>query len=236
MRSNENPIGRLLGFGPASAGNPPAQIVGVVGDVRESSLTRDPSPELFFTFAQSNWALSSVSLVVRTAGDPVLLTKSVVSAIRALDPAQPVYNVKTMTDVVQGSVADRKLYLGLLATFAGVALALAIAGIYGVMSYGVTQRTREFGIRLALGSESTRVQRLVVWEGTKLALLGIAIGLPSAYLATKLLASVLYGVAPGDLPTLVAVAAILGVVSVVASYLPSRRVTAVDPIIAMRAE
>jgi predicted permease len=233
---NENPIGRLLGFGPASAGNPPAQIVGVVGDVRESSLTRDPSPELFFTFAQSNWALSSVSLVVRTAGDPVLLTKSVVSAIRALDPAQPVYNVKTMTDVVQGSVADRKLYLGLLATFAGVALALAIAGIYGVMSYGVTQRTREFGIRLALGSESTRVQRLVVWEGTKLALLGIAIGLPSANHATKLLASVLYGVAPGDLPTLVSVAALLGVVSVVASYLPSRRVTAVDPIIAMRAE
>ena len=104
------------------------------------------------------------------------------------------------------------------------------------MSYGVTQRTREFGIRLALGSETTRVQRLVVWEGTKLALYGVAIGLPSAYVATKLLKSVLYGVAPGDVPTLLGVAAVLGVVSVVASYLPSRRVTSVDPIIAMRAE
>ena len=144
--------------------------------------------------------------------------------------------LKTMTDVVQGSVADRKLYLGLLGTFAAVALALAIAGIYGVMSYGVTQRTREIGIRLALGSQTTRVQGLVVWQGTKLALLGLAIGLPAAFLATKLLRSVLYGVAPGDLPTLVVVAAMLAVVSVIASYLPSRRVTSVDPIIAMRAE
>jgi predicted permease len=233
---HENAVGKLLSFGPASATNPPTMIIGVVGDVRESSLTRNPSPELFFPFPQANWALSNVSLVIRTTGNPTLVTKSVVSAIRALDPAQPVYNIKTMSEVVQGSVADRKLYLGLLGTFAGVALALAIAGIYGVMSYGVTQRTREFGIRLALGSETTRVQRLVVWEGTKLALFGVAIGLPSAYLATKLLKSVLYGVAPGDAPTLLGVAVILGAVSVVASYLPSRRVTAVDPIIAMRSE
>jgi len=233
---HENPIGKLVGFGPASANNPPAMIVGVVGDVRESSLTKNPAPEMFFTFPQANWALSNVSLVVRTAGNPTLLTKSIISAIRTLDAAQPVYNVKTMTEVVQGSVADRKLYLGLLGTFAGVALALAIAGIYGVMSYGVTQRTREFGIRLALGSETTRVQRLVVWQGTKLALYGVAIGLPAAYVATKLLKSVLYGVAPGDVPTLLAVAAVLAGVSVVASYLPSRRVTSVDPIIAMRAE
>ena len=233
---NENAVGKLLAFGPITPTNPPVMIIGVVGDVRESSLTLEPRPELFFPFSQSSGALSNVSLVVRTAGNPTLVTKSVVAAIRALDETQPVYNIKTMSEVVQGSVADRKLYLGLLGTFAGVALALAMAGIYGVMSYGVTQRTREFGIRLALGSETARVQRLVVWEGTKLALLGVAIGLPSAYVATKLLRSVLYGVAPGDLPTLLGVALVLGVVSVVASYLPSRRVTAVDPIIAMRAE
>jgi putative ABC transport system permease protein len=233
---NESAVGKLLAFGPISATNPAAMIIGVVGDIRESSLTMDPRPELFFTFGQSGGLLSNVSLVVRTAGNPTLATSSIVSAIRAIDPAQPVYNVKTMTDVVQGSVADRKLYLGLLGTFAGVALALAIAGIYGVMSYGVTQRTREFGIRLALGSETRRVQRLVVWEGTKLALYGIAIGLPTAFIATKLLTSVLYGVTPGDIPTLLGVAVVLGTVSVAASYLPSRRVTSVDPIIAMRAE
>ena len=136
-----------------------------------------------------------------------------------------------MTNVVRGSVANSRLYLGLLATFAGVALALAIAGIYGVMAYGVSQRTREFGIRMALGSETARVQRLVVWQGTQLALLGVVLGLPAAYLATKLLSGVLYGVAPGDPLTLVAVAGILATVSVVASYLPSRRVTSVDPIL-----
>jgi predicted permease len=233
---NESAVGKLLAFGPITPTNPPVMIVGVVGDVRESSLTSEPRPELFFPFSQSGGALSNVSLVIHSAGNPALVTKSVVSAIRALDPAQPVYNIKTMSEVIQGSVADRKLYLGLLGTFAGVALALAVAGIYGVMSYGVTQRTREFGIRLALGSETRRVQRLVVWEGTKLALYGVAIGLPAAYVATKLLKSVLYGIAPGDVPTLLGVAALLGAVSVVASYLPSRRVTSVDPIIAMRAE
>jgi predicted permease len=233
---NESAVGKLLAFGPITATNPPVTIVGVVGDVRESSLTLDPRPVLYFPSGQAGGSLANMTLVVRTAGEPAAVTKTVVNAIHAVDPTQPVFSIKTMTDVVQGSVADRKLYLGLLGTFAGVALALAIAGIYGVMSYGVTQRTREFGIRLALGSETTRVQRLVVWQGTKLALLGIAIGLPAAYLATKLHKSVLYGVAPGDMPTLFGVAAVLGLVSVAASYLPSRRVTTVDPIIAMRAE
>jgi ABC-type antimicrobial peptide transport system permease subunit len=141
-----------------------------------------------------------------------------------------------MDAVVSGSVANQRLYLGLLGTFAGIALALAIAGIYGVMSYGVSQRTREFGIRLALGSDTKRVQRLVVWEGTRLALTGLAIGLPSAFLLAKLLDSVLYGVAPDDPPTFGGVALLLAAVSVVASYLPARRVTRVDPIVAMRME
>jgi ABC-type antimicrobial peptide transport system permease subunit len=141
-----------------------------------------------------------------------------------------------MDAVVAGSLGDRRLYLGLLGTFAGVALVLAVAGIYGVISYSVAQRTREFGIRLALGSEVTRVQRLVVWNGARLALLGLAIGLPAAFGLTRLIAGLLYGVAPWDPVTFVGVAVVLGAVSLVASYVPARRVSRVDPIIAMRTE
>jgi putative ABC transport system permease protein len=232
----EDPVGKALQFGTPSPTNPPTVIVGMVGNVRQSSLTTEPLPELYFPTGQAGGALANMTLLVRTSGDPMAVSKSVQNAISAIDPSQPVYLVQTMTDVVRGSVSNSKLYLGLLATFAGVALALAIAGIYGVMAYGVTQRTREFGIRLALGSETARVQRLVVWQGTRLALLGVAIGLPAAYLATKLLSSVLYQVTPGDPLTLFGVAALLATVSVAASYLPSRRVTRVDPIIAMRAD
>jgi ABC-type antimicrobial peptide transport system permease subunit len=147
-----------------------------------------------------------------------------------------VFKVQSMDEVVRGSVGDRRLYLGLLGAFAGVALALAVAGIYGVISYSVAQRTREFGIRIALGSEVGRVQRLVVWHGARLALLGLAVGVPAAFVLTRLLGTLLYGVAPGDPLTFTAVAALLGVVSLVASYLPARRVARVNPIVAMRAE
>jgi len=157
-----------------------------------------------------------MTLVVRTTSDPLGMTKPVVAAIRAIDPTQPVFGIQTMDDVVRGSVANQRLYLGLLSTFAGIALALAVAGIYGVMSYGVSQRTREFGIRLALGSSTDRVKRLVVWQGARLALTRLAIGLPSAFLLAKLLESVLYGVSPNDPLTFAAVALVLAVVSVVA--------------------
>ena len=234
--AGEDPIGKALEFGTVTPTNPASVIVGVVGSVRQASLTAEAAPEIYFPTGQAGGQLANMTLVVRASGDPMNLSRSVQNLIRSIDPAQPVYRIETMENVVRGSVANSRLYLGLLATFAGVALSLAIAGIYGVMAYGVSQRTREFGIRMALGSDTHRVQRLVVWQGAKLALLGVVVGLPSAYLATKLLAGVLYGVAPGDPTTLFAVAGILATVSVVASYLPSRRVTSVDPIIAMRAE
>jgi ABC-type antimicrobial peptide transport system permease subunit len=211
-------------------------IVGIVGSVRQSGLARDPQPEVYFPIGQAGGSLANMTLVVRTAREPLGMTKPVVGVIRDIDPSQPVFAIQTMDDVVSGSIANQKLYLGLLGTFAAIALALAIAGIYGVMSYGVSQRTREFGIRLALGSDTHRVQRLVVWEGTRLALTGLAIGIPVAFLLSKLLATVLYGVAPNDPLTFGAVAVLLAIVSVVASYLPARRVTRVDPIVAMRVE
>lgn len=230
----EDPIGKTILFGQPGPNNPPVAIVGVVGNVRQSGLAQDPRPEVYFPIGQAGGSIANMTLVVRTAGEPLGMTRPVVAAIRDVDAAQPVFGIQTMAAVVSGSVANQRLYLGLLGTFAGIALALAIAGIYGVMSYGVSQRTREFGIRLALGSDTGRVQRLVVWEGTRLALLGLAIGLPSAFLLAKLLDSVLYGVAPNDPLTFAGVAMVLAAVSVVASYLPARRVMRVDPIVAMR--
>ena len=233
---NENPIGQSILFGQPGPNNPPVDIVGIVGTVRQSGLAQNPRPEVYIPTGQASGSLANMTLVVRTAGDPSAATKPIVAAIREIDAAQPVFGIQTMDDVVRGSVANQRLYLGLLGTFAGIALALAIAGIYGVMSYGVSQRTREFGIRLALGSNTSRVQRLVVWQGVQLALTGLAIGLPSAFLLSRLLGSVLYGVEPNDPLTFAAVAVLLAAVSVVASYLPARRVTLVDPIVAMRAE
>jgi len=234
---NEDPIGKALYAGGAPQPNtPPIIIVGVVGDIRESRLDAKPQPVLYFPYTQNTWALGDMVLVVKSAGDEMRLAKPVEAAIRSVDPTQPVFAVRSMEDVISRSIADRRLYLGLLGAFAGIALLLAIAGIYGVMSYSVTQRTREFGIRLALGSEASRVRRLVVWQGTRLALVGLVVGLPSAFLLTRLLRSLLYTVQPGDPATLLGVSLLLAIVSVLASYVPARRATRVDPIIAMRAE
>jgi predicted permease len=234
---NEDPIGKAIYAGGAPQPNtPPIIIVGIAGDVRESRLDEKPQPVLYFPYTQNTWALGDMVLVVKSAGDEMRLAKPIQAAIRSVDPTQPVFAVRSMSDVISQSIADRRLYLGLLGVFAGVALLLAIAGIYGVMSYSVTQRTREFGIRLALGSEASRVRRLVVWQGTRLALIGLVLGIPSAFLLTRLLRSLLYDVQPGDPATLAGVSLLLAVVSVLASYIPASRATRVDPIIAMRAE
>lgn len=234
--AGEDPVGRSLQFGQPDPQNPPVIVVGVAGAVRQATLSSKPLPELYFPTGQASGQLGNMTLVVRTANDPITVQKAVQSAIHAVDPQLPVYGIKTMDEVVRTSVADRRLYLGLLGTFAAVALALAIAGIYGVMSYSVSQRTREFGIRLALGSSTSSVQRLVVWQGARLALLGLAIGIPAAFLASKLLSSVVYGVDVHDPLTFTVVAAVLAGVSVAASYLPARRVVHVDPMLAMRGE
>jgi putative ABC transport system permease protein len=233
---NENAVGRELAFGPVTPQNPALTIVGVVGSVRQTRIESTPAAELYFPTGQAGGQLSNMSLVVRVAGDPVSATRAVEAAITEVDRFQPVFGVSTMAEVVDQSIADRELYLGLLGSFAAIALLLAMAGIYGVIAYSVTQRTKEFGIRLALGSDLGRVQRMVVWEGGRLALIGLAIGVPAAYLLSGVLSAVLYGVAAADPLTFATVAGLLAVVSLVASYLPARRVMRVDPIIAMRAE
>jgi predicted permease len=232
----ENPVGKQFTFGAPSPTNPPTTIVGVVGTVRQATLDQEPLPEMYFNYRQVPGATANLALAVRTRNDPGPIVKTVAAIVKELDPMQPIFNVKTMRQVESDSISDRRLYMRLLGAFAAVALLLAMAGIYGVISYAVTQRTREFGIRLALGSETARIQGLVVWGGARLAVYGLAIGLPGAYLLTRLIAGLLYGVGRGDPVTYVSVAGILAVVSLVASYVPARRAVKVDPIIAMRAE
>jgi predicted permease len=232
----QDPIGGQIFFGTLSPTNPPVTVVGVVGNVRQATLDAEPLAEMYFNYRQSSGSAANLALMIRTRNEPEYVVKTVQGMVKELDAMQPIYNVKTMRDVASDNISDRRLYMRLLGAFAAVALLLAMAGIYGVVSYAVTQRTREFGIRLALGSETARLKRMVVWDGAQLAVVGLAIGVPAALLLTKLIASVLYEVQPTDPLTYVTVAGILAVVSVLASYIPARRAVKVDPIIAMRAE
>jgi predicted permease len=232
----QDPIGGQIFFGTLSPTNPPVTVVGVVGNVRQATLDAEPLAEMYFNYRQSSGSAANLALMIRTRNEPEYVVKTVQGMVKELDAMQPIYNVKTMRDVASDNISDRRLYMRLLGAFAAVALLLAMAGIYGVVSYAVTQRTREFGIRLALGSETARLKRMVVWDGARLAVVGLAIGVPAALLLTKLIASVLYEVQPTDPLTYVTVAGILAVVSVLASYIPARRAAKVDPIIAMRAE
>jgi len=158
------------------------------------------------------------------------------AAIKSVDADMPIFDVKSMTDVLSDSVSQPRFYAILLGSFAAIALVIASLGIYGVISYTVSQRTRELGIRIALGAQRERVVRLVIRQGLSLTLAGIIIGVAGAYVVTRLIASLLFGVAPADPITFVAVAATFVAVACMASYLPARRAASVDPIIAMRAE
>ncbi len=211
-----------------------APIVGVVGDVRESGLDTPSAPTMYLSYLQ--YPQNELTLVISTSVPPMSIVGAVRSAIHSVDPNQPIYEVETMDRVVSDSISDRRLYLTLLGIFAVIAFALAIAGIYGVMSYAVTQRTREIGIRMALGAQASSVRRLVVREGMLLVITGIICGAIMSLLLTRLLSSLLYGVSSTDPVTFVSVALLLGGVALVASYVPARRAAAVDPTISLRYE
>jgi putative ABC transport system permease protein len=211
-----------------------APIVGVVADVRESRIDWPSAPTLYYSFLQA--PRNDMTLVISTTVDPTSITNAVRAAIHSVDRNQPVYNVKTMNDVVAASVSNTRFSFWLLGTFAAIALALAAVGIYGVMSYVVTQRTREIGIRMALGARHSAVTQLIVRHGMSLAIGGLAIGTIIALALTRVLASMLYGASATDPATFAGVALLLGVVALVASYVPARRAAAVDPVIALRSE
>ncbi|HJQ32684.1 MAG TPA: ABC transporter permease [Pyrinomonadaceae bacterium] len=229
--AGEDPVGKRIRTGDKA---PWAEVVGVVGDVRHRGLDVDTRPEMFFPHLQT--PSRQMTLVVRTSGDPVALAGPLRERVRELDRDQPVGNVKTMEAWVAESVASRRFSVLLLGVFAAVAAGLAALGLYGVVSYSVAQRTHEIGLRVALGARPRDVLRLVIRQGMALTLLGTAAGLLAALALTRLMSSLLFGVGATDPATFVTVPALLLVVALLACYLPARRATKVDPMVALRYE
>lgn len=225
----EDPIGRQLPLLDDSL-----SVVGVVGNTRHEGLGQDPASEIYVPYLQQ--PTNSMQLAIRTATDPASLASAVRGQVAAIDPEQPVYNVATLEQMLSESMAPRRFNLLLLGLFALIALILAAVGIYGVMAFSVTQRTHEIGIRMALGAERRDVLRLVVRQGLRLTLAGVIFGVAGACALTRFLKSFLYGVRPTDPVTFVLVSALLVAVSILASYIPARRATRVDPMVALRYE
>jgi putative ABC transport system permease protein len=235
---SENPLGRRIQLGATPENDVPTmEIVGVVSDVTQG-LGLDPKAEMFVPYKQGDQLLPvfQLSLVMRTTADPRQQASSLRSAVSEIDPNQPIVKIRTMEDNMAATVAQPRFRTWLIGIFAALALLLAAVGIYGVMSYSVTQRTSEIGIRVTLGAQPADVFRTVVGEGLRYALLGVAIGVAAGLVLTRLLASFLYGVSAYDPATFLAVAILLTAVSAAASYFPARRATRVDPIIALRYE
>jgi putative ABC transport system permease protein len=233
---SQDPIGKRIkpGISNGYKASPMREVVGVVGDVRQYGLASAPGPEVYVPLAQS--PLGSVNFVVRTAVDPLTMVGTIRQEMGEMDKNLPIYGVKTFNQYLgEGFVQPRFLSL-LLGLFAALALALAAIGLYGLVSYCASQRTHEIGIRLALGAEKRDVLRLVVGQGLKLTLMGVVTGTVGALALTRFLSSLLYGVKPTDLPTFLAVTLILIAVALVASYIPARRATNVEPIVALRYE
>lgn len=210
------------------------EIVGVVADVKQRELKETPDPAVYLphgTYPESNMAF-----VIRSNAELSVLTSAIRQRLQQIDPDIPLYGVETMSDAIAGSVAQPRFYTSLLGAFALLALLLAALGIYGVISYGVNQRIRELGIRIALGATNDRIRGLVLKQGLGLVLSGAAIGTAGAFALTRFLSSMLFGVQATDAATLMIVPATLALVGLVASYLPARRASRVDPVIAMRAE
>ncbi|HKB64559.1 MAG TPA: ABC transporter permease [Pyrinomonadaceae bacterium] len=228
----ESPVGKRITIWRDE--NFPREIVGVVRDTKPS-LDAEPSQQMYVPYAQdSGW--SGMSLVIRTNGDPLDTVAAARNAVRSVDKGIPVFNVKTMNDVLATSVAQQRMSMLLLSAFAGVALLLAMIGIYGVTAYYVTQRTQEIGIRMALGAQMGDVMKLVLMSGMALALAGIGLGVVGAFALTRLMTSLLFAVKPTDAVTFVTVSLCLLATALIACYIPARRATKVDPLVALRYE
>jgi predicted permease len=226
-----DPVGRVITLG----GSTDYTIVGVVGDVRQRGLDYPTFPEIHFPARASQYA-RGMTLVVRAQSAPTALTQPIRDALRRADPEQALYNDMTMDEVIATSLTSRRLNLWLFGTFAAVALVLSVTGLYGVIAYLVQQRTREVGVRMALGARPVDVVVLVLRQGGTLVLLGLGIGLLGAVAMTRLIAAMLYGVSPRDPATLALVTTLLGGAALLAMLLPARRAARIDPMQAMRGE
>jgi putative ABC transport system permease protein len=235
---NEDALGKRIRLSiRASADKPDAEgeIVGIVGDVKHQTLDKESGPETYLPYL--NMGESYMTLVARTsAGDPSALTSALRGAVQQVDKDQPVFDILTMNQILARSVATRRFNMLLLGIFAGVALILAGVGIFGVMNYSVTQRTHEIGIRMALGAQASDVLKMIVGQGMLLTLIGVVAGLTISFALTRVMAGLLYGVSATDPLTFAGVSVLLSIVALLASYIPARRATKVDPMVALRYE
>jgi len=226
---DEDPVGQRLVFG-----SDKREIVGIVSDVSHFGLTQDARPAMYFPHAQS--PARGMSLVVRTASNPLALTASVRNQVSSLDQNLATSNVMTLEELVGSSLAEPRFTLLLLGSFAGVALVLSAIGVYGVVSYSVSQRSHEIGVRMALGAQVNDVLKLVIAQGMTLVLGGVGVGLVAAFALSRVMSKLLYGVSPTDVTTFAATALILAGVALGACFVPGRRATRVDPMEALRYE
>jgi putative ABC transport system permease protein len=233
----EDPVGKRITPGSLTSPDPDdwLTIIGVAKDVRQFELVADPKPQMYISYMQAGF-FAPRHLVVSTAVEPLSLAAAVRRTIWDIDKDQPVSNIRTMEDILSDSIARQRFSMLLLGIFAAVALVLAAVGIYGVMSYSVAQRTREIGIRMALGARRGHVLMLTVGGGLKLVLIGVAIGLVAAFILTRVMSSLLFGVSATDPTTFIIISLVLVSVAALASYIPARRATKVDPMVALRYE
>lgn len=232
---NEDPLGKRISAGRPESEKDWMRIIGIAKDVHQFDLIAEPKPQMYLPYQQADF-FAPRDLVIKTEVAPLSLTATVRRTVWEVDKDQPVSNVRTMDEIATESIARERFSMLLLAIFAGLALLLAAVGIYGVMSYWVTQRRSEIGIRMALGAQKGNVLRLMVGQGLKLVLVGVVLGLAGAFVLTRLMASLLFGIGATDPATFVSISLLLVGVAFLASYLPAHRATKVDPVVALRSE
>jgi len=233
---NEDPVGKRMAIGDSSKDSSWRTIVGVVADNRHASLSELPVPTAFISYVQDFESWPRMGFVIKSKTDAASLAAVVRREMTSVDPTQPVYAVEPMTNLLSTSIAQRRFIMMLLGSLAAIAVALAMVGVYGVISFSVSERTHEIGIRMALGARTLDVLQMVLGQGMRLTLVGIAIGLVAGLALMRLLTSMLFQVSPTDFRTFTMVSIIVGVVALVACYIPARRATKVDPLVALRYE
>jgi ABC-type lipoprotein release transport system permease subunit len=232
----ESAVGKRVRTGgfDVRADTPWMTVIGVVGRIKQDALDADARMAIYR--AHTQFPGRGLNVVLRAGTDPLTLASAVRREIRALDPELPIYNLRTMESRVNESLAPRRFSMLLLVLFASLALGLAAVGIYGVIAYLVTQGTREIGIRIALGASPRGIRALVVRQGAVIAAMGLAVGVAGAFVLTRFMHSLLFGVRPTDPATFAGIAVVLILIALLASYVPARRAARVDPVVSLRAE